>query len=104
MGLVGHGGLAVGDVVSHGFDFDVEVGVGGGVEVADGDHADEGFFSGGFFDDWQVANATVGHEVAGLIEVGVEVACDDFFGHDVRDLGGLWVEFGGDDTGEDVAF
>lgn len=97
-------GLAGGDVLSHGFDFDVEVVVGGGVEVSDGDDACEGVGVVGVVDDWDVPNFAVGHEVTDFVEGGVWGAVDDFFGHGFGDWGGRGIELGCDDPGEDVAF
>ena len=65
---LGGWGLAGGDVLAHGFDFDGEVCVGGGVEVADGDHADELIVAIFGIGDWDVTNFAIGHEVADFSE------------------------------------
>ena len=93
--------LSGGDVLSHGFDFDGEVGVGGGVEVSDGDHAEELVV---VVDDGDVSDFAIGHEVACFGERGFRGAVDDFFGHCFGDLGLCGIELLGDDAGEDVAF
>ncbi len=90
--------------MAHGFDFDVEVVVGGGVEVSDGDDACDGGGGVRLIDDGDVADFAVGHEVADFVEGGVGGAVDDFFGHDLVDLGDCGVELFGDDSGEDIAF
>lgn len=54
--------------MSEGFDFDVEVGGEGGVEVSDGDDSCEGVFGVGVVDDGDVADFAVGHEVADFVE------------------------------------
>ena len=69
--------LAGGDVLSHGFDFDGEVCVGGGVEVSDGDHADEYVVVG----DGDVSDFAVGHQVSRFGEGSLGGAVDDIFGH-----------------------
>jgi len=98
------GGLAGGDVLAHGIDFDGEVGVGGGVKVADGDHACESLIFFCVIDNRDVSDAAIGHQVACFIKGGLGGAGDDFGGHRFGDLGGFGVELGGDDAGEDVAF
>lgn len=108
--LDGHGvasscsctGLPCGDVLSHGFDFDGEVCVGGGVEVSDGDHADELFV--GCFYDWDVTDFAIGHEVSCFGECGFWGAVDDFLGHRFGDWCGRGIELLGHDACEDVAF
>lgn len=60
--------LACDDVLSEGFDFDVEVGCEGGVEVSDGDDACEGVLGVVVVDDGDVADFAVGHEVADFVE------------------------------------
>lgn len=90
--------------MSHCFDFDGEVCVGGGVEVADGDHAYEWVVVSLIVDDRDVADFAVGHEVSGFGEGGAWGAVDDFFGHGCRDGGCGGVELFGDDSCKDVSF
>jgi len=90
--------------LAHCFDFDGEVCVGGGVEVADGDHADELVVAVFCFCDWDVSDFAVSHEVSGFGEGGFGGAGDDIFGHCFGDGGGGGVELCGDDSGEDVSF
>jgi len=92
--------LAGGDVLSHCFDFDGEVCVGGGVEVTDGDHAYELVVVG----DGDVSDFAVAHQVSCLGEGCFWGAMDDIFGHRVGDGGCSRVELCGDDSGEDVSF
>ncbi len=103
LGVVRYG-LVGGDVLAHGFDFDGEVLVVGGVEVSDGDHAEELFVAVFGVGDGDVADFAIGHEVAGFGEGCFGGAGDDIFGHGFGDLGCCWVELCGDDAGEDVSF
>ena len=90
--------------MSERFDFDVEVRVEGGVEVAYRDHPCEWLLGVVVIDDWDVTDFAIGHEVSDFCERGVWGAVDDFFGHDFGDWGCCGIELRGDDACEDVAF
>lgn len=72
-----------------------------GVDVADGDEADE---LAGTVAHGEVSDTAVAEYTGGFVEFGIGVAEDDLAGHDVGDEHGAWGAFFGNDTAEDIAF
>lgn len=94
---------ALRDVFTEGEDFDGEVFLAGGVEVADGDDAVQGGAVAGV-GDGDVADGALGHDLAGVLDERARGAGDEVAGHDIVHEGLFGVEALGDDAGEDVAF
>lgn len=72
-----------------------------GVDVADGDEADE---LAGTVAHGEVSDTAVAEYAGGFVEFGIGAAEDDLAGHDIGDEYRAWCAFFGDDTTEDITF
>lgn len=90
------------DVFTEGEDFDGEVFLAGGVEVTDGDDAVQGGAVAGV-GDGDVADGSLGHDLAGVLDGCARGAGDEITGHDLMHECLFGIEALRDDAGEDVA-